>query len=76
MKIEVYSASRHLQSAKEAPSSVTAITADQIQEHGYRTLADILRTVRGSYVTYDRNYSFVGIRGPNRPGDFHTRFSC
>lgn len=72
-KIEVYSASRHLQSAKEAPSSVTVITADQIQKHGYRTLADILRTVRGFYVTYDRNYSFVGIRGLNRPGDFNTR---
>ena len=73
MKIEVYSASRHLQSSTEAPSSVTVITADQIQKHGYRTLADILRTVRGFYVTYDRNYSFVGIRGLNRPGDFNTR---
>ena len=73
MKIEVYSASRHLQSATEAPSSVTVITADQIQKHGYRTLADILRTVRGFYVTYDRNYSFAGIRGLNRPGDFNTR---
>jgi outer membrane receptor for ferrienterochelin and colicins len=73
MKIEVYSASKHLQSAKEAPSSVTVITADQIQKHGYRTLADILRTVRGFYITYDRNYSYVGIRGLNRPGDFNTR---
>lgn len=73
MKIEVYTASRHVQSAQEAPSSVTVITADQIQKHGYRTLADILRTVRGFYVTYDRNYSFVGIRGLNRPGDFNTR---
>ena len=73
MKIQVYSASKHLQSAKDAPSSVTVITAEEIQKHGYRTLADILRAVRGFYVTYDRNYSYAGVRGLDRPGDFNTR---
>jgi outer membrane receptor for ferrienterochelin and colicins len=73
MKIAVYSASGYLQSANEAPSSVTVITADEIQKHGFRTLADILHSIRGFYVTYDRNYSFVGVRGLNRPGDFSTR---
>ena len=72
-KIEVYTASRHTQSSSDAPSSVTVITADQIQKHGYRTLAEILRSVRGFYVTSERNYSFVGVRGLNRPGDFNTR---
>jgi outer membrane receptor for ferrienterochelin and colicins len=70
--IQVYSASRHLQSASEAPSSVTVITADEIQKYGYRTLADILRAVRGFYVTYDRNYSFVGVRGFGRLGDWNS----
>jgi outer membrane receptor protein involved in Fe transport len=73
MKIQVYSASKHLQSAKDAPSSVTVITAEEIQKHGFRTLADILRTVRGFYLTYDRNYSYAGVRGLDRPGDFNTR---
>jgi outer membrane receptor for ferrienterochelin and colicins len=72
-KIKVYSASKHLQPAGDAPSSVTVITADEIQQHGYRTLADVLRTVRGFFVTYDRNYSSVGVRGFARPGDFNTR---
>lgn len=73
MNIEVYSASRHLQDTKEAPSSVTLITADDIQRYGYRTLADILRSVRGFYVRYDRNYSYLGVRGMSRPGDFNCR---
>ena len=63
----------HLQSSGDAPSSVTVITAAEIQEHGYRTLADILRTVRSFYVTYDRNYSSIGVRGFARPGDYNTR---
>jgi iron complex outermembrane receptor protein len=71
--IKVYGASKHLQSAGDAPSSVTVITAEEIQQHGYRTLADILQTVRGFFVTYDRNYSSVGVRGFARPGDFNTR---
>src|ERR1035437_10373179 len=71
--IEVYSASMHLQPSGDAPSSVTVITADEIKDHGYRTLADILRTVRSFFVTYDRNYSSLGVRGFARPGDFNTR---
>jgi iron complex outermembrane receptor protein len=72
-KIQVYSASKHLQSVSEAPSSVTIITADEIQKYGYRTLADILRSLRGFYVTYDRNYSFVGVRGFEYLGDWDSR---
>ena len=56
----------------QAPSSVSIVTADDIKKYGYRTLAAILESVRGLYVTYDRNYSFLGIRGFNR-GDFNSR---
>jgi outer membrane receptor for ferrienterochelin and colicin len=71
--IQVYGASKHLQSTSDAPSSVTVITADEIQKYGYRTLADILESVRGFYITYDRDYSFVGVRGFGRLGDFNPR---
>jgi outer membrane receptor for ferrienterochelin and colicins len=71
--IQVYSASKHMQSAAEAPASVTVVTADEIQKYGYRNLADILRSVPGFYVTYDRDYSFVGVRGFGRLGDWNSR---
>lgn len=71
--ITVYAASRHEQKATEAPSSVTVITRDEIQEYGYRTLADILRSVRGFDVTYDRNFSYAGVRGINRPETYNSR---
>ncbi len=45
-KTQVFSASEHAQDVRDAPSSVTVITADEIQRHGYRTLADVLRSVR------------------------------
>jgi iron complex outermembrane receptor protein len=69
----VYGASRYDQRPAEAPASITVITADEIQRFGYRTLAEILRSVRGFFVTYDRNYSYVGVRGFGRPGDYNTR---
>jgi outer membrane receptor for ferrienterochelin and colicins len=71
--VKVYSASKHLQAACDAPSSVTVVTADEIQKYGYRTLADILKTVPGFFVMNDRNYSSVGVRGLARPGDYNTR---
>ena len=69
----VYGASKYEQKVTEAPSSVSIVTADEIKKFGYRTLADILRSVRGFYVSYDRNYSYVGVRGFARPGDYNSR---
>ena len=70
---QVFGASERLQPAVEAPASVSFITAQEIHRYGYRTLADVLRAVRGVYVTNDRNFSFVGIRGFGKPGDYNSR---
>ena len=69
----VYTASRFSQKGSNAPSSVSVITAADIRTYGYRTLADILRSVRGMYVTNDRAYSYIGVRGFARPGDYNSR---
>ncbi len=69
----VYAASKRTQAATTAPASISVITAEEIRKFGYRTLADILRSVRGMYISYDRNYNLTGIRGFNRPDDWDSR---
>jgi iron complex outermembrane receptor protein len=69
----VYGASKYQQKVTEAPSSVTIVTSDEIKKYGYRSLEDILQSVNGFFVTNDRNYSFLGVRGFNRPGDYNSR---
>lgn len=69
----VYGACKFEQKVTDAPASVSVIAADEIKKYGHRTLADVLRSVRGLYVTYDRNYHFLGVRGLNRPGDYNSR---
>jgi len=71
--VKVYSASRHLEEIRETPSSVSVITAEDIRRYGWRTLSDILRSLRGFYTSYDRSYSYLGVRGLLRPGDFNSR---
>ncbi len=73
LDLEIDGASKFPQKMTAAPSVVTVITAAEIKDHGYRTLADILRTVPGLYVTNDRNYEYLGTRGFGRPGDYSTR---
>jgi outer membrane receptor for ferrienterochelin and colicins len=69
----VYGAAKFLQKAEDAATSITVVTAEEIQKHGYRTLADVLSGVRGFYVINDRNYSYVGVRGLSLPGDYNAR---
>ncbi len=73
MNIPVYGASRYEQKSSEAPSWVSVVTSDDIRKYGYRTFEDILKSVPGFYINNDRNYSYIGVRGFGRPGDYNTR---
>lgn len=69
----VYGASKENERSLDAPSAVTVIGRAEIERQGYRTLADVLRHVRGFLVTDDRNYEHLGVRGFGLPGDFNGR---
>ncbi len=74
LNIQISTASKFEQPITEAPSVVSVITASEIKSYGWRTLADLLASIRGLYVTNDRNYSYLGGRGFLRPGDYNSRF--
>src|SRR5882672_8310842 len=70
---KVYGASKYEQNISQAPSSVSIVTSDEIKKQGHRTLAEVLRSVRGLFITDDRAYSYLGIRGFGRPSDYNSR---
>ncbi len=69
----ISSASRYGQSLYEAPASVTVISRDEIRRFGYRTLAQVLSAAGGLFATYDRDYTYLTVRGLAQLGDFNTR---
>jgi len=73
LQTPISAASRYNQTASEAPASMTIITAEEIQRFGYRTLADVLERTPSFYMTSDRNYTYVGVRGFGRPTDYNNR---
>lgn len=73
LEVEVISASKYPQRMADAPAAVTVLRAADIRLFGYRTLADILRSVRGFYVSSDHQYEHIGVRGFSPPGDYNTR---
>ena len=69
----VYSASRHEEPVSQAPAAVTIITRNDIRKFGYRTLAQALASVPGFYVSDDRGYTYLGVRGMGLPTDYNVR---
>jgi len=73
MNIQVEGAALHLQTLRDAPASITVITAEDIYKYGYRTLGEAMGSVLGFTLNDNRTYQTVGVRGLNLPWDFGSR---
>ncbi len=73
LNMKVQTASKYWQKATQSPNSTTIITSADIENQGFRTLDEVLSSVRGFYISYDRNYSYLGVRGFGRPTDYNNR---
>ncbi|TAN70460.1 MAG: TonB-dependent receptor [Methylobacter sp.] len=73
VELETVTASKYSQKLSETASSVTVIGKDQIQQFGFRTLSDVLRTVPGFFITNNREYDNAGVRGFDQSAAYNGR---
>ena len=66
----VYATSKHDQLTTKAPSSVSIITEEEIRRYGWRNFGEILNSVRGFNVGFDRSFYSAGVRGILKADDF------
>jgi len=71
--VEVSTASRMALTAAQSPSTTYVVTSQDIKLYGLRSLGDILATMPGLYLTNDGYFSYIGIRGLGRSGDYNSR---
>jgi outer membrane receptor protein involved in Fe transport len=74
LNTRISTAAKYEQRVTDVPASVTVITAEEIARNGWQTLADALASVPGVTLTYDRGYTYLGLRGAGLPGDYNNRF--
>ena len=66
-------AAKYEQQLGSVPASITIVTAEEIDRYGWTTLDQVLQSVPGFYLTNDRNYTYLGVRGIGRPTDYNSR---
>jgi len=72
MQIEVQSVSKYAQPLDKVPAIVTVISGEDFKRYGWRTVADMLRTIPGFYVSNaQRAYPMVGVSGLASPQIFN-----
>lgn len=73
LAVEVESAVRYTQPLSEAPAAVAVLPAADLRRYGFRTLAEALASLRGTYFTDEYDYQYLGVRGMARSGDYNSR---
>jgi len=72
-QIEVSTAARYAQSSSHSVNVTYVVTAADIALFQWQTLADVLQSLPGIYISTDGAFKYVGIRGLGQPGDFNSR---
>jgi len=73
LNLPISAAAKYEQRLADVPASVTIVSREEIERFGYASLAEVLEAMRGLYLSYDRNYTYVGVRGFSRPTDYNNR---
>ena len=70
---EVVAASRAIEQVEDAPSSVTLVGERELSAFAPPTIAEAVRGVPGVYLSDDRSYVTLGMRGLGRLGSYGNR---
>jgi iron complex outermembrane receptor protein len=75
LQTEIITADKLARQISDAPSAVSIVTAEDIRTYGYRTLSDILDSMRGLTMAHDGEYGYLGGRGYGNAGNYAGRFT-
>ena len=73
LNTKVSAAAKYDQTVRQVAGSITIVTAEDIRRFGYRSLDEILQSSAGFYLTYNREYDYIGVRGFGRSNDHNNR---
>ena len=73
MNLKVTTSEKYETSMKDTHSSIHVIYRSELQLLGIETLAEMLNTIHGYYITNDRNYMYVGVQGFSQTSDYNSR---
>ena len=71
--IETSTATRYAQSSNQSATVTYVVTSTDIAMYQWQTLAEVLQSLPGIYITTDSVFQYVGVRGLGQPGDFNSR---
>lgn len=72
---EYIPASHVANQVSNAASAVSIVTARDIKEYGYRTLGEILASMRGLHTSQGYEYTYLSGRGYSAPGEYAGRIA-
>lgn len=73
LAVKIITASKYQQDSSDNAGVVSVIDSQQIKHFGYRTVGDALRSVPGFFISNNRMYENVGIRGFDQSDSFNGR---